>query len=168
MKKAPAFSQWSLRNRLLLATLVVAAIGIGASDFAANTELRGFLIHQVDTQLNSIASGTITRLARAGIDPNADDHTTIATTGAPTFQTVLPLRGVPTGTTVTLLDLNGAVLGQLGGDISSDPTGATFSGMTMDQVVATKGKAFTVHSQNPPSSTRAIAFVLPSNLGSVV
>ncbi len=168
MKKAPAFSQWSLRNRLLLSTLVVAAIGIGASDFAANAELRGFLIRQVDTQLNSIASGTITRLARAGIDPNADEKSTLAPTTAPTFQTVRPLRGVPTATTVTLLDPNGAVVGQLGGDISSDPTETTFSGMTMDQVVDTNGKAFTVRSENPPSSTRAIAFVLPSNLGSVV
>src|ERR1019366_6050263 len=169
MRKAPAFSQWSLRNRLLLATLVVAAIGIGASDFAANAELRGFLVRQVDTQLISIANGTITRLARAGIDPNADDNgKTMATTAGPTFQTVRPLGGVPTETTVTLLDPTGVVIGQLGGDISSNTTAATFSGMTMDQVVATKGKAFTVNSDNPPSSTRAIAFALPSNLGSVV
>lgn len=168
MRKNPAFSQWSLRNRLLLATLVVAAIGIGISDFAANAELRGFLIRQVDSQLNNIATGTISRLARAGIDPNADDNRTMSTTAAPTFQMVSPLRGVPTATTVTLLDPTGVVLGQLGGDISSNPTGATFSGMTMDQVIATKGRAFTVNSDNPPSSTRAIAFALPSNLGSVV
>jgi len=170
MRKAPAFSQWSLRNRLLLATLVVAAIGIGASDFAANEELRGFLVHQVDFQLNSIANGTINRLARAGIDPNADDNrtSTKTPTAGPTFQTVRPLGGVPTETTVTLLDPTGVVIGQLGGDISSNTTAATFSGMTMDQVVATKGKGFTVNSDNPPSSTRAIAFALPSNLGSVV
>ena len=55
MHKPSVFSQWSLRNRLLLATLVVAAIGIGASDFAANAELRGFLIRQVDSQLASVA-----------------------------------------------------------------------------------------------------------------
>lgn len=168
MRKAQPFSQWSLRNRLLLATLVVAAIGIGASDFAAKAELQGFLVRQVDSQLNSIASGTITRLARAGIDPTADDNSTLASTASPTFQTVRPLRGVPTATTVTLLDPNGTVVGQLGGDIATDPSETTFSGWTMDQVVATNGKAFTVHSDDPPESTRAIAFVLPSNLGSVV
>ena len=168
MRKSHGFSQWSLRNRLLLATLVVAAIGIGASDFAANAELRGFLVRQVDTQLISIANGTITRLARAGIDPNADNNGTMMTTAGPTFQTVRPLGGVPTETSVTLLDPTGVVLGQLGGDISFDPSEATFRGMTMAQVVAMKGRAFTVNSDNPPSSTRAVAFPLPSNLGSVV
>ncbi len=78
------------------------------------------------------------------------------------------MRGVPTATTVTLLDPTGAVVGQLGGDISSDPSQATFSGMTIDQVVAKKGKPFTIHSGSDSSSTRAIAYVLPSNLGSVV
>ena len=43
-----SFNTWSLRGRLLLATVTVAAIGIGASDFAANTALRSYLIKQVD------------------------------------------------------------------------------------------------------------------------
>ena len=68
-RRPHTFKQWSLRNRLLLATVVVAAIGIGASDFAANAELRGFLIRQVDAQLTSVAGGTLSRLVRAGIDP---------------------------------------------------------------------------------------------------
>ena len=112
MKKLPLFSQWSLRNRLLLATVVVAAIGIGASDFAANAELRGFLIRQVDSQLSSIAGGTVGRLVRAGIDPNSDDSSTTQSQDQP-FRTVSPLRGVPTATSVTLLDPTGVVLGQL-------------------------------------------------------
>jgi len=169
MNKPAAFSQWSLRNRLLLATVVVAAIGIGASDFAANAELRGYLVRQVDTQLNSIAGGTVNRLARAGIDPNTDDTNAPQTQSTtPQFQTIRPLRGVPTATTVTLLDATGVVLGQLGGDINSGGSQATFSGMTLAQVAATNGKPFTVNSGDPRTSTRAIAYVLPSNLGSVV
>ncbi len=169
MMKSFAFSQWSLRNRLLLATVVVAAIGIGASDFAANAELKGYLVRQVDAQLTNIAGGTISRLARAGIDPNYDDGSTAQSqSSTPQFQTLRPLRGVPTATAVTLLDPSGAVLGQLGGDISSGGSQATFSGMTLAQIAATKGKPFTVHTDNPNSSTRALAFVLPSNLGSVV
>ena len=169
MKNFFAFSQWSLRNRLFLATVVVAAIGIGASDFAANAELKGYLVRQVDAQLNNIAGGTVSRLARAGIDPNSDDGSTPQTqSSTPQFQTLRPLRGVPTATTVTLLDPLGVVLGQLGGDISSAGSQATFSGMTLAQVAATKGKPFTVDTEHPFTSTRALAFVLPSNLGSVV
>ena len=48
-------SMWSLRSRLILATLSLAAVAILASDFAANTALHSFLVNQVDTQLNSIA-----------------------------------------------------------------------------------------------------------------
>ncbi len=174
--KRPHFSQWSLRDRLLLATVVVAAVGLGASDFAANAELRGYLIRQVDSQLINVEGGTVSRLVRAGIEPNTDDSatTTQGTPSAPTasaapeFHPVSPLRGVPTATSVTLLDPTGVVLGQLGGDITNGGAQATFSGMSLAQVAATKGRAFTVHTENPHSSTRAIAFVLPSNLGSVV
>ena len=167
MHKLSVFSQWSLRNRLLLATVVVAAIGIGASDFAANAELRGFLIRQVDSQLTSVASGTVSRLVRAGIEPSADDSTAASSAAQP-FRAVSPLRGVPTETSVTLLDPTGTVLGQLGGDISTGGGQATFSGMTLAQVAAKNGKAFTIETESPRTSTRAVAFVLPSNLGSVV
>jgi len=167
MHKPSVFSQWSLRNRLLLATLVVAAIGIGASDFAANAELRGFLIRQVDSQLASVAQGTVSRLVRAGIEPSPDESATTQSDAQP-YRAVSPLRGVPTATSVTLLDPTGSVLGQLGGDISTGGAQTTFSGMTIAEVAAKHGKAFTIHTESPQSSTRAVAFVLPSNLGSVV
>ena len=166
-KEVPGFRQWSLRNRLLLATVVVAAIGIGASDFAANAELRGFLIRQVDSQLASVANSTLSRLVRAGIAPNGDDGTSGSGTATP-FRAMSPLRGVPTATSLTLLDPSGEILGEVGGDISTGGSQATFSRMTLAQVAATKGKAFTVHTENPRTSTRAVAYVLPSNLGSVV
>ncbi len=172
----PHFSQWSLRNRLLLATVLVAAVGLGASDLAASAELHSYLIRQVDSQLINVEGGTVERLVRAGIQPNSDDSATTTQgipsaatqSAAPEFHPVTPLRGVPTATSVTLLDPSGVVLGQLGGDITNGGTQATFTGMTLAEVAATKGRAFTVQSEDPQTSTRAIAFVLPSNLGSVV
>ena len=164
----PHFSDWSLRNRLLLATVFVAAIGIGASDFAANAELRGFLIRQVDSQLSSVAGGTVSRLVRAGIAPNPDTQAESSQSTTPEFHAVSPLSGVPTATSVTLLDPQGVMLGQLGGDIGNAGSQATFTGMTLAEVAATKGKPFTKDTKHPRASTRAIAFVLPSNLGSVV
>ena len=164
----PHFSEWSLRNRLLLATVVVAAIGIGASDFAANAELRGFLIRQVDSQLSSVAGGTVSRLVRAGIAPNPDTQSDTTQSATPEFHPVSPLSGVPTATSVTLLDPTGVMLGQLGGEIGNAGSHATFTGMTLAEVAATKGKPFTLDTDHPRTSTRAIAFVLPSNLGSVI
>ena len=43
-------SLWSLRNRLILAAVVLTALAISISDFAANTALRSYLISQVDQQ----------------------------------------------------------------------------------------------------------------------
>ena len=147
--------------------MLVAALGIGASDFAANTELKSFLVNQVDTQLKGVAIGSIDRLARAGIDPNSDDSGKKTTNNSP-IQTVRPLRGVPTATAVTLLDAQGRVLGQLGGDINSPLSPTTFAGMTIAQVNATNGKPFTIHGQGSDSEMRAIALALPTNLGSFI
>jgi two-component system, OmpR family, sensor kinase len=160
-------SQWSLRSRLLLAIMLVAALGIGASDFAANTELKSFLVNQVDTQLKGVAMGSITRLARAGIDPNSDDNQNNGD-GASPFRVVRPLRGVPTATEVTLLDAQGNVIGQLGGDISSTTAPTTFAGMTIEQVNAMQGKPFTVAATRNNPATRAIALALPTQVGSFI
>ena len=160
-------SKWSLRSRLLLAIMLVAALGIGASDFAANTELKSFLVNQVDTQLKGVAMGSINRLARAGIDPNSEEQNNTEDPNSP-FRVVRPLRGVPTATAVTLLDAQGNVVGQLGGDITSTTTPTTFAGMTINQVNATKGKPFTVAATKNNPATRAIALALPTGVGSFI
>ena len=160
-------SQWSLRSRLLLAIMLVAALGIGASDFAANTELKSFLVNQVDTQLKGVAMGSINRLARAGIDPNSEEQNNTEDPNSP-FRVVRPLRGVPTATAVTLLDAQGNVVGQLGGDITSTTPPTTFAGMTINQVNATKGKPFTVAATKNNPATRAIALALPTGVGSFI
>ncbi len=164
MAKITKVSGWSLRSRLLLATLVVVAIGIGTSDFVAHASLKNYLIKQVDTQLTGVANGSVGRLNRAGIEPNANEDDA---NGSP-FRIVRPLRGVPTETLVTLLDSNGNELGRLGGDISNSSQTMRFNGFTTAKVAATKGLPFTVKGVKDGGDTRAIAQVLPTGLGSIV
>ena len=164
MAKLNKVSGWSLRSRLLLATLVVVAIGIGTSDFVAHASLKNYLIKQVDTQLTGVANGSVGRLNRAGIEPNANEDDA---NGSP-FRIVRPLRGVPTETLVTLLDSNGNELGRLGGDISNSSQTMRFNGFTTAKVAATKGLPFTVKGVKDGGDTRAIAQVLPTGLGSIV
>jgi len=159
-----SFTHWSLRGRLLLATVVVAFIGIGASDFAANTLLRSYLIKQVDSQLQSITDGSLARLDRAGIDNSntQNDESQV-------FRPVRPLRNIPTSTMVTLLDLQGQTVSTLGGDMAM--MGASmphFANLNSTEVGATKGEPFTVHGKDGLPDIRAIAKMLPSGLGSVV
>lgn len=164
MVKLTKVSGWSLRSRLLLATLVVVAIGIGTSDFVAHASLKNYLIKQVDTQLTGVANGSVGRLNRAGIEPNANEDDA---NGSP-FRIVRPLRGVPTETLVTLLDSNGNELGRLGGDITNSSQTMRFNGFTTAKVAATKGVPFTVKGVKDGGDTRAIAQVLPTGLGSIV
>ena len=164
MAKLTKVSGWSLRSRLLLATLVVVAIGIGTSDFVAHASLKNYLIKQVDTQLTGVANGSVGRLNRAGIEPNANEDDA---NGSP-FRIVRPLRGVPTETLVTLLDSNGNELGRLGGDISNSSQTMRFNGFTTAKVAATNGLPFTVKGVKDGGDTRAIAQVLPTGLGSIV
>jgi len=148
-----------------LATLSLAAVGIMLSDFAAETELRSFLINQVDKQLTGIIGQSSQRLDRAGIDnqpaSNGDDN-------ALAYRPVRPLRGVPTSTRVMLLDLNGKVISQIGGDINTVNQLPTFKGLDQKTVTALNGKAFTVHGLDGLPDIRAVAQLLPSGLGTVV
>ena len=108
-------SNWSLRNRLILSTLVLAAIAIAASDFAASNSLRTFLINQADAQLNEVVQTSMLRLDRAGIDTaNLDDDG-----DEYGFRPLRPLIAVPTTTAVTLLDVSGNIVGQIGGEFAN-------------------------------------------------
>ena len=92
----------------------MAGLAIIASDFAANAALRGYLISQVDNQLINISANSLNRLDRAGIAPAEIDKD-----DSP-FKILAPLRGVPTATSVTLLDIDGALIGQVGGEGVAD------------------------------------------------
>ena len=154
-------THWSLRNRLLVSVLIVSAIGIAASDFGAIQSLRQFLVNQLDTQLTTISHNTQMQLDRAGIESQQQ------ATDDMQFMPIRPLRGVPTTTTVTLLDPTGAVIGHIGGDLTGISTGEQFQGFTLAKVAATQGKPFNFNTAND-LHYRVIATSLPSGQGSVL
>ncbi len=154
-------THWSLRNRLLVSVLIVSAIGIAASDFGAIQSLRHFLVNQLDTQLTTISHNTQMQLDRAGIESQQQ------ATDDMQFMPIRPLRGVPTTTTVTLLDPTGAVIGHIGGDLTGISTGEQFQGFTLAKVAATQGKPFNFNTADD-LHYRVIATSLPSGQGSVL
>lgn len=163
--KSP-FSQWSLRNRLVLGVVILSTLGLLASGVAAQKQLESFLVHQIDDQLYSVAAGSLPRLSRAGI---VDDHEWRERRGlerdddddAP--QT--PLDRVPTATSVTLLDATGAVVGGIGGDLNTVSIVDYIAGYSPEKVAEFEGQPFTVKADE--ENFRVLALPLPSNLGSV-
>jgi two-component system OmpR family sensor kinase len=153
-------SLWSLRNRLILASVVLASLAIIASDFAANAALRTYLISQVDDQLINISSTSLNRLDRAGIAPlEADDKNS-------PFKILEPLRGVPTATSITLLDMDGNLIGQVGGELGGKNFAVT--GMKIDEVSQYKNRPFTIEGKDGQPDIRALAQMLPTGMGSVI
>ena len=153
-------SLWSLRNRLILAAVVLTALAISASDFAANTALRSYLISQVDQQLLDISGGSLTRLDRAGIEEeNSEENES-------PFREFRPLRGVPTSASVTLLDVDGNLIGRVGGDLSKEQIAVV--GMSVAEVQKKGSKPFTIEGKAGQPDVRAVAQVLPTGLGSVI
>ena len=154
-------SLWSLRNRLILAAVFLASLAIIASDFAANTALRSYLISQVDNQLFSISSGSLERLDRAGIAPQSEFEESPSP-----FRVVQPIRGVPTSTSLTLLDREGNLIGQVGGELAGQNFGVT--GLKVSQVERYENKPFTIEGEGGNPDVRALALVLPTGMGSVI
>ena len=154
-------SLWSLRNRLILAAVFLASLAIIASDFAANTALRSYLISQVDNQLFNISSGSLERLDRAGIAPQNE----VEESRSP-FRVLQPIRGVPTSTSLTLLDREGNLIGQVGGELAGQNFGVT--GLKVSQVEKYKNKPFTIEGEGRNPDVRALALVLPTGMGSVI
>ena len=153
-------SLWSLRNRLILASVVLASFAIIASDFAANAALRTYLISQVDDQLINISNTSLNRLDRAGIAPlEADD------TNSP-FKILEPLRGVPTATSITLLDIDGNLIGQVGGELGGKNFAVT--GLKIAEVSQYKNRPFTIEGRDGEPDIRALAQMLPTGMGSVI
>ena len=153
-------SLWSLRNRLILASVVLTSLAIIASDFAANAALRTYLISQVDDQLISISGTSLSRLDRAGIAPldGGDKNSP--------YKILEPLRGVPTAISITLLDVDGNLIGQVGGELGGKNFAVT--GMKITEVSNYKNKPFTIDGKDGQPDIRALAQMLPTGLGSVI
>ncbi|MSZ68996.1 MAG: HAMP domain-containing protein, partial [Actinobacteria bacterium] len=172
-------SMWSLRNRLVVGVVVLAGLGFAASDIAAGSALRSFLVTQMDTSLTSVAGGTALRLDRAGIAQDednmmnnsgeeSDDSPLLNKSAAPMMSapTPGPLRQVPTSMSVTLLGMDGTILGVIGGDLNPQEIGQYISGLTPAEVLSHKGVPYTISA--PGADFRVLARVLPSEVGSVV
>ena len=154
-------SLWSLRNRLILAAMVLAAVAISASDFAANAALRSYLISQVDKELIEISTSSLTRLDRAGIESENSEEDNDSP-----FTEFRPLRGVPTSASVSLLDVDGRLIGRIGGDLSQKQI-AVF-GMSTAEAKAKGVAPFTIDGQGDEPDVRAVVQLLPTGLGTVV
>jgi two-component system OmpR family sensor kinase len=157
-------SNWSLRNRLILSTLLLAAIAIAASDFVASNSLRTFLIKQADNQLNEVVQTSMLRLDRTGIDTaNLSDNG-----NEYGFRPLRPLEAVPTTTAVTLLDVSGNIVGQIGGEFTNPVDQNEFRKLTPEKVESLAGLPFTIPGDDGEPDIRAIARPLPSGEGTVV
>ncbi|NQW06141.1 MAG: HAMP domain-containing protein [SAR202 cluster bacterium] len=157
-------SRWSLRNRLILATLALATVAITASDLAATNSLRSFLISQADSQLVEVVETTLLRLDRAGIESEIENEEDYKNN----FRPLRPLGAVPTTTAVTLLDSEGNMIGQIGGQFATSSNLAEFKNLTPQKVVSYQGKPFTIRGIADQADIRAIARLLPSGVGTVV
>jgi len=153
-------SLWSLRNRLILAAMVLTSLAIVASDFAANAALKNYLVSQVDKQLIDISSTSLTRLDRAGIAPSEVEE------NSSPFKVLAPLRGVPTAVSVTLLDIDGKLIGQVGGELGGQNFAVT--GMQSNEVAKYKNKPFTIKGIDDEPDIRALAQLLPTGMGTVI
>jgi len=164
-KYKPAPGQWSLRNRLVVGVVILGALAISASDLAAQTAFRTFLIAQVDAQLESVAGGSLLRLDRAGIDDRDDDKPSDT---QPLFQPFEPLREVPSDISITLLDAQGNILGTVGDTQSPQRIQTLVAGFTPADVAKYENRPFTLDSQGRAADYRVLARSLPSSAGSVI
>jgi len=160
------FSQWSLRNRLVLGVVILSTLGFITSGVVAQKQLESFLIHQIDDQLMNVASGALPRVNLAGIVDDDDFEETRGRNGrddddAP--QT--PLNRVPTSTSLTLLDADGAVVAGIGGDLNTVSVRDYISGYSPAEVAEFEAEPFTVRAEG--ENFRVLALPLPSGLGSV-
>ncbi|MEY3318498.1 MAG: sensor histidine kinase [Candidatus Nanopelagicaceae bacterium] len=165
-KFKPAPGQWSLKNRLVLGVVILGALGITGSDFAAQNAFRTFLIAQVDAQLESVSTTSGIRLDRAGILSNRAET---QAENEPLFRPFEPIREVPSEISISLLDRDGVVVGTLGGSDSPQQVQNVISGLDIATLQERGVKPFTLESDNGNRSEyRLLARVLPGDVGSVI
>jgi two-component system OmpR family sensor kinase len=162
-------NQWSLRSRLTIGIVLLSAIGFTTIFYGTSSALKGYLIGQIDEQLNSLVGGTAMRLDRGAAIQQDDDFDTtenhhrngVRPTAAPQ-----PLQRIPTTLSVTLLSKDGVIKGALGGDLATSVITDYLNNFTNAKAIATKGKPFTVNANGP--DFRALAVVLPTTGDTVV
>ena len=174
MKMRSPISHWSLVSRLMLGVVTLSATGFVASDIAAQNMLKTFLTHQIDDQLQTVVNGSIQRVQRAGVAPREDDEEETnplraakrAAKRALKQAPPAPLQSVPTSTSITLLDVNGKIVGAIGGDLNKANIANYISGLTSAEVLENDGAPFTIEAGD--TKFRVLAQLLPNGLGSIV
>lgn len=165
-KFKPVPGQWSLKNRLVLGVVILGALGITGSDFAAQNAFRTFLIAQVDAQLESVSTTSGIRLDRAGI---YSEREKTSESNEPLFRPFEPIREVPSEISISLLDAEGVVMGTLGGAQSPQQVQTVISGLTVDALRAQGAAPFTIKGDDKKKTEyRALARILPGDVGSVI
>lgn len=173
MKMRNPISHWSLVSRLMLGVVILSATGFVASDIAAQNMLKTFLTHQIDDQLQTVVNGSIQRVQRAGVAPREEEEdenplraAKRAAKRALKQAPPAPLQSVPTSTSITLLDVNGKIVGAIGGDLNKANIADYISGLTSAEVLESNGTPFTIEAGD--SKFRVLAQLLPNGLGSIV
>jgi two-component system OmpR family sensor kinase len=150
----------------VLGVVILGALGITGSDFAAQNAFRTFLIAQVDAQLESVSTTSGIRLDRAGILSNRAET---QAENEPLFRPFEPIREVPSEISISLLDRDGVVVGTLGGSDSPQQVQNVISGLDIATLQKRGVKPFTLESDNGNRSEyRLLARVLPGDVGSVI
>lgn len=162
-------NQWSLRSRLTVGIVVLSAIGFAVSFFGTANALNGYLVGQIDNELNSVVGGTAMRLDRGAVIQQNDElyeeeHYQWGKRAS--SATPQPLQRIPTTLSVTLLGADGTVKGELGGDLASAQITDYLTNFTNEKAAATEGEPFTLKVDGP--DFRAVALILPTTGDTVV
>jgi two-component system OmpR family sensor kinase len=167
--KSP-FRTWSLRSRLTLGVVLLTAFGFLLSSLVVKNALEGYLTGQVDRQLLALSATALPQIAESGIIQDEDDylgrHNEERERKNEAPRPRGPLSRIPTTFSVTVLDANGFVTGELGGDLNAAPIADYLVGFDLEKVAEHQGEAFTV--EGGRNNFRAVAVALPNNSGSIV
>jgi two-component system OmpR family sensor kinase len=165
------FRTWSLRSRLTLGIVLLTAFGFLLSSIVVKSALEGYLVGQVDKQLLTLSNTALPQIAESGIVQDQDDLFEPRREGREPAEGEAPrprgpLSRIPTTFSVTVLDADGFVTGELGGDLNAAPIADFLVGFDLEEVAEHQGEAFTV--EGGRNNFRAVAVALPNNSGSIV
>ena len=159
-------NQWSLRSRLTIGIVLLSAIGFAVTFYGTTNALNSYLVGQIDNELNSVVGGTAMRLDRGAVIQQNEDEIEEHRQRRGVAAAPQPLQRIPTTLSVTLLSSDGAIKGELGGDLTSSQISDYLKAFDNAAAVETEGEPFTIKAKGP--DFRAIAVVLPTTGDTVV
>ena len=159
-------NQWSLRSRLTIGIVLLSAIGFAVTFYGTTNALNSYLVGQIDNELNSVVGGTAMRLDRGAVIQQNEDEIEEHRQRRGVAAAPQPLQRIPTTLSVTLLSSDGAIKGELGGDLTSSQISDYLKAFDNAAAVETEGEPFTIKAKGP--DFRAIAVILPTTGDTVV